>query len=79
MRIESEEKEECEVVSVPKSLEALVTDFVVGGGVHEEHDEEHKVAGDAASLGVVNVERGFYTGLCGGVSEGVKGGGGTYV
>ena len=43
-------------MSVPKSLEALVTNFVVGGGVNEEHDEEHKVAGDAACLGVVNVE-----------------------
>lgn len=55
VRIESEEPEEGEVVRVPERLEALVTDLVVGRRVHEHHDEQHEVAGDAACLPVVNI------------------------
>ena len=67
VRVERDEEEEGEVVGVPKGLEALVTNLVVSGGVDEEHDEEHEVAGDAASLGVVNVEGGLCANLCLGV------------
>jgi hypothetical protein len=77
VRVESEEEEEGEVVSVPKGLEALVTNFAVSGRVYEEHDEEHEVAGDAAGLGVVDVEGSLCANLCRGVRDS-RGSGGTY-
>ena len=52
------------MVSVPKCLEALVTNFAVGSSVNEEHDEEHEVAGNAACLGKLNIEGSLCTNLC---------------
>ena len=70
MGVKSEEEEEGKVVGVPKGLEALVANLVVGGCVHEEHDEEHEVAGDPARLGVVDVEGSLCANLCGGEGQG---------
>ena len=64
MGVETDHEEEREVVRVPEGLEALVTDLVVRGGVHEDHDEKHEVAADATRLGVVNVESDLRTNLC---------------
>jgi hypothetical protein len=44
------------VVGVPECLEALFANRIVGGGVHEDHDKEHKMASDASRLGVVDIE-----------------------
>lgn len=55
MRIETDHEEECQVVGVPERLKALVAHLVVCCGVHQEHDEEHEVARDGSSLGVMNV------------------------
>lgn len=63
MGIEADHEEECEVVGVPKGLKALVPDLVVGGRVHEDHDEEHEMASDAARLGVMDVQRPLRTNL----------------
>jgi hypothetical protein len=57
--IESKHEEECEMVSVPKGLEALVPDLPLGGGVHQKHDEEHKVTSDTTRLRVVDLECGL--------------------
>ena len=54
--VESEQEGDEEVVRVPEGLEGLLPDLRVGGGVHEQHAEEHDVAGDATRLGVVDVE-----------------------
>ena len=59
MGVETEHEEERKVVRVPESLEALIANLVVRSGVHEEHDEEHEVAGDASRLGVMNVKCDF--------------------
>ena len=56
--VEGEEEGDEEVVRVPECFERLLPDLGVGGGVHEEHAEEHDVAGDAADLGVVDLDRG---------------------
>ena len=64
VRVERDEPEEGEVVRVPEGLEALVADLVVRGRVHEHHDEQHEVAGDAARLPVVNILGGFDANLC---------------
>ena len=63
VRVKTDEEEERKVVGVPEGLEALVADLVVGGGVHEEHDEEHEVTGDTAGLRVVNVQGKLLTDL----------------
>lgn len=44
VRIQAQHEEERQVVGVPECFEALVADRVVCGGVHQHHDEEHKVA-----------------------------------
>ncbi|KAB8446195.1 hypothetical protein FH972_025177 [Carpinus fangiana] len=48
-----------EVMGVPKGLIGLLADLGVGGGEHEEHAEEHDMAGDAAGLGVVDLDCSF--------------------
>lgn len=64
MAIETEHEEEREVVRIPEGLEALVADLVVRRGIHEEHNQEHKMAGDASCLLVVNVQGEDRTDLC---------------
>ena len=56
MRVQANHEEEREVMGVPEGLETLVADLVVRGRVHEDHDGEQEVAGDAARLRVVDVE-----------------------
>lgn len=64
MSVEADHEEECEVVGIPESFEALGTNFVVCGGVHQDHDEEHEVASDTARLSVVNFESSLLSDLC---------------
>ena len=45
-----------QVVGVPESLERLLPDTVVRGSVHEQHTEEHDVAGDSTRLCVVDLQ-----------------------
>lgn len=56
MRVKTNHEKECEVVSVPKGFETLVANLVVGSGIHEDHNEEHEVSRDTASLGIMNIE-----------------------
>lgn len=55
MRVESDHEEEREMMGVPKRLEALLADLLMSRRVHEDKDEKHEMAGDAARLGVVNL------------------------
>lgn len=55
--VETDHEEECQVVSVPKGLEALLSDFVVRSAVHDDHDEQHGMTGDSRGLPVVDIER----------------------
>lgn len=64
MRKESNHEEESKVVSIPKNLEALLSNFLVGSGIHQEHDEEHEVTGDAARLRIVNIQGSFFANFC---------------
>lgn len=63
VRVKSDEEEERKVMCVPEGLEALVADLAVRRRVHEEHDEEHEVAGDTTWLRVVDVECSLLTDL----------------
>jgi hypothetical protein len=64
VRVEADHEEEREVVRVPERLEALGPDLVVRGRVHENHDEQHEVTGDATRLGVVDLLRELLADLC---------------
>jgi hypothetical protein len=63
MGIQADHEEESEVMSVPECLEALSSNFLVGGAVHQDHDEQEGVTGDAAWLSVVNLQGGLGTDL----------------
>lgn len=54
MGVKTDHEEEGKVMSVPKGFEALVADLLVSRGVHENHDQQHEVAGDASGLGVMD-------------------------
>lgn len=64
MGIQTNHEEECEMMSVPKRFEALLADFVVGGGVHQNHNKEHKVSRNATRLRVVDVKCPLSPNLC---------------
>ena len=63
MGVQADHEEESQMVGVPKGLEALLADLVVRSAVHQDHDEEHEVARDTTSLGVVDVQCNFGTNL----------------
>lgn len=56
MGIQAQEKRDKEVMSIPEGFERLLSDPMVCSGVHQEHTQEHDVACDAASFGVVNLD-----------------------
>ena len=56
MGIQTNHEEEREVVRIPEGLETLVANLVVGRGVHEDHDQQHEVTSDTASLRVMDVK-----------------------
>lgn len=64
MRKESEHEKECKMMSVPKHFETLFPDLMVGGRVHQEHDEEHKMTSDTAGLGIVYFLRSLLANFC---------------
>lgn len=64
MCIEGDHEEKCEVVGIPESLEALAADLVMGGRVHDDHDEQHEVTSDATSLFVMDILCGDLPDLC---------------
>lgn len=61
--IHGEEEWDEEVMCVPEGLERLLTDAGVRSGVHEEHTQEHDMAGDATSLGIVDLYRKLWSNL----------------
>jgi hypothetical protein len=48
-------EEEGKMMSVPKGFETLGADLLVSRGVHENHNQQHEVAGDASWLGVMDL------------------------
>lgn len=56
VRVESQEEGDEQMMRVPKGLERLLTDTSMSSGIHEQHAEEHHVAGDTARLRVVNLQ-----------------------
>lgn len=58
MGVKADHEEECEVMGIPESFEALVANLVMGGGIHEDHDEKHEVACDTTCLSIMDVQGG---------------------
>jgi hypothetical protein len=59
VRVQREQERNEKVVGVVEGLVRLLADLRVRGRVHEEHAQQHDVAGDAAGLGVVDLDRGL--------------------
>jgi hypothetical protein len=56
VRVHAEQERDEEVVSVPKGLERLLAYPGMGSRVDQQHAEQHDMAGDTTSFGVVNLE-----------------------
>lgn len=69
MREETEHEEECEMMSIPKYFEALLSDLMVGGRIHEEHDEEHEMTSDTARLGIMYFLSSLLANFCSRISK----------
>lgn len=63
MGVKTDHEEECKMVGIPECFEALCADLVVGGRVHEKHDEEHEVTSDSTRLGIVDLQCDFRSDL----------------
>lgn len=55
MCIHSQEEGDEQVVGIPERLERLLANSMMGSGVHQQHAEEHDVAGDTTGLSVVDL------------------------
>ena len=64
VRVEADHEEERQMMCVPECLEALMTNLVMGCGVHEQHDDEHEVTGDSSWLSIMDVCGCYFTDLC---------------
>ena len=63
MRVQSQEEDNGEMMRVPERLKRLLTDTMMGGGVHQKHAEQHDVSGDTANLSVVDLDGSHGTNL----------------
>lgn len=43
-------------MSVPKGLEALLANLMMGRGIHQEHAEKHDMSRNSSGLRVVNLD-----------------------
>jgi len=59
MSVKANHEKKRQMMGVPESLKTLLTDLVVGSAVHEYDDEQHKVTGYAARLGVMDLQCGL--------------------
>ena len=63
MRVQTQHKRDEQVMRVPERLEGLLPDLRMRGRIHEEHAQEHDVAGDAAGLRIVDLESDLWPNL----------------
>ena len=61
--VHAEQEGDKEVVSVPESLERLLSDPVVSSRVDQQHAQQHDVSSDTTGFGVVNLKRNLGTDL----------------
>ena len=59
--VEADHEEERQMMSIPERLKTLLTYFRMGGGVHEDHNEQHYMASNTSRLAVVDINRIFRT------------------
>lgn len=64
MGVKANHEEESQVVGVPERFKALGANLLMRRRVHQNHDEEHEMPGDAARLSVMDVKRPFRANLC---------------
>lgn len=54
--VETQHERDKEMMRVPKRLKGLLPDPSVGGGVHEQHTQQHDMARDSAGLGIMDLD-----------------------
>ena len=54
MSVQTEHEEECKVMGIPESLEALVANLGMGRGIHQNHNEKHEVTTKTTRLMIVD-------------------------
>ena len=64
MRVQADHEKERKVMGVPERFETLMANLVMCGRVHEQHDQQHEVTGDASWLCVVNLQGSLLADLC---------------
>jgi len=60
MCVKADHEEECEVVCIPERLKALFSNLVMGGCVHDKHDQKHEVTSNATRLRIVYLLSGLF-------------------
>lgn len=56
MRVEGQQKRNEQVMRVPESLERLLSDAMVGSGIHEHHAQKHNMAGDSTCFSIMYLD-----------------------
>jgi hypothetical protein len=64
MGVKSEHKWNEKVMSVPEGLKGLLTDLVMGSGIHEKHAKTHDVPGDTSCFCIMNLDSSDLSNLC---------------
>jgi hypothetical protein len=62
--VQGQEKGNEQVVHVPKRFERLLSNPMMSGRVHQEHAEQHHMAGDATGLDIVDLHSRHWADLC---------------
>jgi hypothetical protein len=60
MCVKADHEEKCEMVRIPEHFKALIANLLMGGCVHDKHDQKHKVTSNAARLCIVNLLSGLF-------------------
>lgn len=59
MCVKTDHEEERKMVCIPEHLKALIANLVMGGSVHDKHDQKHEVTSNTPRLRIVNLLSGL--------------------
>lgn len=64
MGVETEHKEESQVMRIPKCFETLAADLVMCSRIHKHNNEEHEMTSDTTRLVIMDLDHGLGPNLC---------------
>jgi hypothetical protein len=56
VRVEGQQERNEQVMRVPESLERLLSDAMVGSGIHKHHAQKHDMAGDSTCFSIMHLD-----------------------